>query len=112
MNMKSSLSSILSLVAEVKKGMCSNQDIYTLITPSAYDTAWLAMIPDPTNSKQPMFNSCLDWILNNQNEAGFWGESHAEGRPTIDTLPATLACLVALRTWNVGEGNIGKGSDY
>ncbi|XP_027160313.1 S-linalool synthase-like [Coffea eugenioides] len=112
MNMKSSLSSILSLVAEVKKGMFSNQDIYTLITPSAYDTAWLAMIPDPTNSTQPMFNSCLDWILNNQNEAGFWGESHAEGRPTIDTLPATLACLVALKTWNVGEGNIGKGLEF
>lgn len=112
MNMKSSLSSILSLVAGIKKEMFSDQDIYTLVTPSAYDTAWLAMVPDPTNSKQPMFKSCLDWILNNQNEAGFWGESHADGRPTIDTLPATLACLAALKTWNVGEGNIGKGLQF
>ncbi|KAL3519684.1 hypothetical protein ACH5RR_017833 [Cinchona calisaya] len=107
--MKTSLSSIQSLVTEIKKEMFSNQDIYALVSPSAYDTAWLAMIPDPTQTKEPMFKTCLDWILNNQNEGGFWGESHSEGRPTIDTLPATLACMVALKTWNLGEENILKG---
>ena len=89
--------------------MFLNQDIHHLVSPSAYDTAWLTMIPDPTQVDKPKFESCLNWVLNNQNAGGFWGESYAEGLPTIDTLPATLASMVALKTWNLGEENIARG---
>lgn len=108
----SSLASIKALVNKIKQKMFSNKvDLHSIVSPSAYDTAWLAMIPDSKNRDNPMFKSCLNWVLNNQNEQGFWGDSGFDDVPTIDTLPATLACMVALSTWNVGAKNIEKGDD-
>ncbi|KAL2495036.1 geranyllinalool synthase [Forsythia ovata] len=108
--MEPSKSSIQSLVSEIKKEVFSNDNLHEFVSSSAYDTAWLAMIPDdPRKQNCPMFENCLNWILKNQNQDGFWGETNDEGLPTIDTLPATLACMVALQTWNVGQENIDKG---
>ncbi|KAG5113394.1 hypothetical protein JHK82_036663 [Glycine max] len=99
-----------SLVEKIKgKIFSSNVDPYTSICPSAYDTAWLAMIPDSHNSFKPMFKNCLDWLLNNQNQQGFWGECDAFGKPTLETLPATLASIVALKKWNTGALMIDAG---
>lgn len=115
------VSSIESLVIEIKKEMFSNQEFNTFVTPiSAYDTAWLAMISYNNQEEAinghsfsgPMFKSCLNWILNNQNEQGFWGESNGENLPTIYALTATLACMIALKKWNVGETNIKKGLKF
>nr|GMC88189.1 (E,E)-geranyllinalool synthase [Ipomoea batatas] len=106
----SSLDCIQSLVNEIKKQVFSTQNSRDLVAPSPYDTAWLAMIPDPSNPDRPLFQNCLNWVLDNQNEQGFWGDYNGEdGIPTIDALPATLACLVALKKWNVGEDKISKG---
>lgn len=105
-----SQSSIHALVQKIKQKMFSNTDLYSFISPSAYDTAWLAMIPDPHQPDRPMFAECLDWELNSQREEGFWGEFDGYGVPTIDCLPATLACMVALKRWNVGAKSIDKGS--
>ncbi|MCD9642492.1 hypothetical protein HAX54_029331, partial [Datura stramonium] len=111
------MSSIESLVNEIKKDLFSNQDNFVTQT-SAYDTAWLAMIPcnnqEEEEANGPMFRSCLNWILNNQNEQGFWEEiSNGENNlPTIYTLPTTLACMVALKKWNVGESHIRKGLKF
>nr|GMC83848.1 S-linalool synthase-like [Ipomoea batatas] len=106
----SSLDCIQSLVNEIKKQVFSTQSFRDLVAPSPYDTAWLAMIPDPSNPDRPLFQNCLNWVLDNQNEEGFWGDYNGEdGIPTIDALPATLACLVALKQWNVGEDKISKG---
>jgi len=100
-----------SLVEKIKgKIFSSNFDPYTYLWPSAYDTAWLAMIPDSHNPSKPMFKNCLDWLLNNQNEEGFWGEGHASAKPSLETLPATLACMVALKKWNTGALLIHRGS--
>ncbi|XP_059283880.1 (E,E)-geranyllinalool synthase [Lycium ferocissimum] len=112
----SSLSSIESLVNEIKKELLiSNQDFNnTFVTQtSAYDTAWLAMIPyNNQEANGPMFESCLNWILNNQNEQGFWGEPNGENLPTIYALPTTLACMIALKKWNVGESHVRKGLKF
>ncbi|XP_020222841.1 (E,E)-geranyllinalool synthase [Cajanus cajan] len=98
-----------SLIEKIKgKLFSSNVDPYTFICPSAYDTAWLAMIPDSHNT-QPMFKNCLEWLLNNQNQEGFWGECDAFGKPTLETLPATLVSIVALRKWNTGALMIDRG---
>ncbi|CAI9783841.1 unnamed protein product [Fraxinus pennsylvanica] len=108
--MEPSKPSIQSLVSDIKKEIFSNDDLHAFVSPSAYDTAWLAMIPaHPSKQNCPMFKNCLNWILENQKEEGFWGERNEEGLPTIDTLPATLSCMVALKTWNVGQENIEKG---
>ncbi|XP_042496091.1 (E,E)-geranyllinalool synthase [Macadamia integrifolia] len=99
--------SIQNLVKKVKEEMFSSSlDLYSFVSPSAYDTAWLAMIPDNEKQEHPMFQQCLNWLLNNQNENGLWGESNT---PTIYCLPATLACMAALSKWEVGAHNIEKG---
>ncbi|KAL8087947.1 hypothetical protein AgCh_037912 [Apium graveolens] len=101
--------SIKRLVNEMKNKMFSAQVKTTsLVSPSAYDTAWLAMIPDSKNTKNPMFKCCLDWILKNQQEGGSWGDDHL----LIHTLSSTLACILALATWNVGHENIELGKSH
>ena len=110
--MESSHSIIEALVRKIKDEMFSSVDLYSFVSPSAYDTAWLAMVPDPAggNDGRPMFGECLNWVVNNQREDGFWGESDGYGNPTIDCLPATLACMLALKTWVVGSGNLERGT--
>ncbi|XWS15704.1 hypothetical protein CRYUN_Cryun34aG0024700 [Craigia yunnanensis] len=109
------VSSIEALVKEMKEVML-NIDPYSFVSPSAYDTAWLAMInPSDSNnhpSLSPMFKDCLDWVVNNQTEEGYWGECDARGNPTIDSLPSTLACVIALKRWNIGNKNIKRGLDF
>ncbi|XP_059660819.1 (E,E)-geranyllinalool synthase-like [Cornus florida] len=83
-------------------------DVYSFVSPSAYDTAWLAMIPDPEQRDCPMFKGCLDWVLDNQRDEGFWGEDQYN----IDTLPTSLACMLVLKTWNVGDKNINLGLEF
>ncbi|XWS12697.1 hypothetical protein CRYUN_Cryun37aG0112700 [Craigia yunnanensis] len=104
--------SIQSLVKETKEEMFSDIDPYSFVSPSAYDTAWLAIIPAEYSNQPcsvPMFKDCLDWVLNNQSEEGYWGECDAHGNPTIESLPATMACVIALKKWSVGIENAERG---
>ncbi|XP_022777367.1 (E,E)-geranyllinalool synthase-like [Durio zibethinus] len=102
--------SIQALVKEITEEMLSDIDPYSFVSPSAYDTAWLAMIPNLQPCPVvPMFKDCLDWVLKNQTEEGYWGECDAHGNPTIESLPATLACVIALKKWNVGIENAQRG---
>nr|DAD22990.1 TPA_asm: hypothetical protein HUJ06_024453 [Nelumbo nucifera] len=106
-------SCIHELIKTIKEEMFpSSVDIYNLISPSAYDTAWLIMIPDPQRPDRPMFQDCLNWILSNQNDQGFWGDYNNHDAPRIDCLPATLACVVALCRWNVGINNVHRGMTF
>ncbi|KAH7568961.1 hypothetical protein JRO89_XS06G0080700 [Xanthoceras sorbifolium] len=113
--MQVSNSSILALVEEIKKEMFMdiNDDPYSFVSPSAYDTAWLAMVPDSHQPFQPMFKDCLNWVLENQREQGFWGQCDGHGgTPTIESLPATLACLIVLSRWNSGKTQQEKGLNF
>ncbi|PSS24664.1 (E,E)-geranyllinalool synthase [Actinidia chinensis var. chinensis] len=108
--MESSLAPIQALVNQIKLEMFSSTlNPYSFLMPSAYDTGWLAMIPHPKQDSFPKFKGCLVWVLNNQKEEGYWGETGTDGLPTIDSLPATLACMMALKKWGVGENNVKKG---
>ncbi|CAL9167783.1 unnamed protein product [Musa hybrid cultivar] len=94
------------LVEMIKEEVFSpSADMYSFLPPSAYETAWVAMIPCPHRPSRPMFPKCLNWILRNQREDGFWGEC----RHAMDSLTATIACLVALKTWKVGNANVEQG---
>ncbi|GER36489.1 terpene synthase [Striga asiatica] len=92
--------SIQSLVSEVKNEILCSGDYDNMVHEFvshcfAYDMAWLAMIPDRENRNGPMFKSCLNWIVENQKEGGFWGQIEQDDNlPSVDALPATLACLV------------------
>ena len=108
--MESPLSSIQTRVEKLRgKIFSSNVDFYSFVCPSAYDTAWLAIIPDSQYPSQPMFKNCLEWLLNNQKPEGFWGESDTFGKPTIESLPATLVSMVTLKRWNTDASLIEKG---
>lgn len=109
--MGSSLVSINILVTKLKEEIFSNtknHHLQSFVSPSAYDTAWLAMIPHTLEHNSPLFKGCLEWLLENQNKEGYWGES-INGLPTIDTLPATLTSMAVLRKWGTGIHNIENG---
>lgn len=69
------------------------------ISVSSYDTAWVAMIKDVMGSDNPQFPSALDWIGQNQLPDGSWGDEHYFC--SYDRLMNTLACVIALRSWNM-----------
>ncbi|XWS16727.1 hypothetical protein CRYUN_Cryun33cG0002600 [Craigia yunnanensis] len=79
---------------------------------SSYDTAWVAMVPSLTSSHNPCFPGCLNWLLDNQLSDGSWGPSHRDPLLTKDALSSTLACILALRRWGVGEEQMTEGLQF
>ncbi|XP_057507462.1 ent-copalyl diphosphate synthase 1-like [Actinidia eriantha] len=69
------------------------------ISISAYDTAWVALVEDIEGSGGPQFPSSLQWIANNQLQDGSWGDSSIF--EAHDRIINTLACVIALKSWNV-----------
>ncbi|CAK9165639.1 unnamed protein product [Ilex paraguariensis] len=76
---------------------------------SSYDTAWVAMVPSSHSSQAPRFPQCLDWLMDNQLHDGSWGLPHRHPLLLKDALSSTLACVLALKRWGVGEEQIKKG---
>ena len=68
------------------------------ITISAYDTAWIAHVPALNGSPGPQFPSSLQWLIDNQLQDGSWGDPHMF--LIRDRIINTLACVLALKTWN------------
>lgn len=80
------------------------------ISVSAYDTAWVALVPALDGSgNRPQFPKCLDWIVNNQLEDGSWGEPDLFS--AYDRALNTVACVVALQTWGVAAASVRRGID-
>ncbi|KAL5579378.1 hypothetical protein UlMin_011820 [Ulmus minor] len=108
--MELELSTIHAQIKAIKETIFSDElDPYLLVSPCAYETAWLAMIPDTHQPSKPMFENCLNWVLINQNQHGFWGDTDSQGKTTIECLVATLACILALNRWKLGTLMIEKG---
>ncbi|KAI7755485.1 hypothetical protein M8C21_031659 [Ambrosia artemisiifolia] len=80
------------------------------ISVSAYDTAWVALVQDVDGSGSPQFVSSLEWIANNQLPDGSWGD------PMLfmahDRIINTLACVIALTSWNVHPSKCEKGVKF
>ncbi|KAL6634117.1 hypothetical protein ACP70R_026788 [Stipagrostis hirtigluma subsp. patula] len=78
--------------------------------PSSYDTAWAAMVPAQGAPHAPRFPRYVEWIMRNQHDDGSWGignlDYHSLGKEAINT---TLACILALKKWNVGDEHVRKG---
>ncbi|KAJ9168340.1 hypothetical protein P3X46_019880 [Hevea brasiliensis] len=79
---------------------------------SSYDTAWVAMVPSQNSSKQPLFPQYLNWIMESQQPDGSWAFDPAHPLLIKDSLSSTLACLLALHKWNVGDKLVHKGLDF
>ncbi|GLT75771.1 hypothetical protein SLA2020_474700 [Shorea laevis] len=76
---------------------------------SSYDTAWVAMVPSPNSLQAPFFPQCVNWLLDNQLCDGSWGLPNRDPILVKDALLSTLACIVALKQWGVGEEQMNKG---
>ncbi|KAL2516731.1 Ent-copalyl diphosphate synthase [Abeliophyllum distichum] len=77
---------------------------------SPYDTAWIALVRNLHGLDLPQFPSSLQWIANNQLSDGSWGDEHFF--LAYDRLLNTLACIVALKSWNVHAQKIEKGITF
>ncbi|KAL9430942.1 hypothetical protein AB3S75_026186 [Citrus x aurantiifolia] len=77
------------------------------ISVSAYDTAWVALVEDIQGSGAPQFPSSLHWIANSQLPDGSWGDHLLFS--AHDRLINTLACVVALKSWNIHHDKCHKG---
>lgn len=78
------------------------------VSVSAYDTAWVALVKNQAEGGDgPQFPSSIDWIAQNQLADGSWGDKtffliH-------DRIINTLACIIALKSWNVHDDKYNKG---
>ncbi|TVU33986.1 hypothetical protein EJB05_15806, partial [Eragrostis curvula] len=80
------------------------------INVSAYDTAWVALVKNVDGGDGPQFPSCIDWIVRNQLADGSWGDD------TLflaqDRIINTLACIIALKSWNIHHDKCRKGLSF
>ncbi|KAK3194366.1 hypothetical protein Dsin_025676 [Dipteronia sinensis] len=94
---------------ETIKGMLDSMEDGE-ISISAYDTAWVALVEDINGSGAPQFPSSLQWIANNQLSDGSWGDEIIFS--VHDRLINTLACVVALKSWNIHQDKYEKGLSF
>nr|QND75951.1 diterpene synthase [Thuja plicata] len=99
---------IEELVTEIKGLFNSMED--GEISPSAYDTAWVARVHAFDGSAKPQFPQMVDWILQNQLPDGSWGEKSRF--LACDRLLNTLSCLVTLSIWGVGNNQVNRGLNF
>lgn len=105
--MKVSISTeIIKRIQSIKSMLDSMED--GEISISAYDTAWVALVEDVNGSGNPQFPSSLQWIANNQLPDGSWGD--ADIFTAHDRILNTLACVIALKTWNIHPDKCEKGT--
>ncbi|CAO1942098.1 unnamed protein product [Urochloa humidicola] len=80
------------------------------ISISPYDTAWVALVKKVDSEGHcPQFPSCIDWIARNQLPDGSWGDAFFLVQ---DRIINTLACIIALKSWNVHHGRCKKGLSF
>ncbi|KAK1284271.1 hypothetical protein QJS10_CPB21g01599 [Acorus calamus] len=94
---KVSTDDMIEKIEKIKSILDSEGEEETSI--SAYDTAWVSMIEDVNGNGTPQFPSSLRWIVDHQLPDGSWGDR--DYFLVYDRLLNTLACVVALKTWNI-----------
>ncbi|XP_054780433.1 ent-copalyl diphosphate synthase, chloroplastic-like [Prosopis cineraria] len=80
------------------------------ISISAYGTAWVALVKADDGSDSPQFPSALEWIANNQLPDGSWGDALLFS--AHDRILNTLACVIALTSWNLHPNKCQKGMKF
>ncbi|XP_010260723.1 PREDICTED: ent-kaur-16-ene synthase, chloroplastic isoform X2 [Nelumbo nucifera] len=70
------------------------------------------MVPSPNSPQSPYFPECVNWLLENQLPDGSWCLPHSHPLLIKDALSSTLACVLALKRWNIGTNHIEKGIHF
>lgn len=80
-----------------------------VVSPEAYSTAWLALVPAVDDPAQPAWPQAVEYLRTHQLEDGGWGEPHIYF--AHERLISTLAALYALSTWKMraDDGRIARG---
>jgi halimadienyl-diphosphate synthase len=63
------------------------------IASTAYDTAWVASLPDPADPRRPRFPAAMEWLIGQQHPDGSWGGAISYQH---DRILSTLAALLPL----------------
>ncbi|CAN6305204.1 unnamed protein product [Urochloa humidicola] len=79
------------------------------ISVSAYDTAWVALVPK-LGGEGPQFPATVCWIVDNQLPDGSWGDSALFS--AYDRMINTLACVIALTKWSIEPQKCKKGLSF
>ena len=66
-------------------------------------------VPSQAIPQAPGFPQCVEWILENQQDNGSWGINNYDLSTKKCSLLSTLACIIALKKWNVGPEHIRRG---
>ncbi|XP_045799668.1 ent-kaur-16-ene synthase, chloroplastic-like [Trifolium pratense] len=103
---------ITALCFEDKKERIKNMFNKVELSISSYDTAFVAMIPSSASPHAPFFPQCLNWLLDNQLVDGSWGLPDRHPLLINDALLSTLACILALKQWGIGEDKMNKGLQF
>uniref|UniRef100_J3LBR2 ent-copalyl diphosphate synthase n=2 Tax=Oryza brachyantha TaxID=4533 RepID=J3LBR2_ORYBR len=82
------------------------------ITASAYDTAWVALVPrlEGGGGEGPEFPGAVRWIVGRQLADGSWGDGVVFS--AYDRVINTLACVVALTKWSLHQHSCNRGLDF
>nr|UVC58043.1 CPS6 protein [Isodon rubescens] len=93
----------MRVLSERIETMLQNMDEGEISIPP-YDTAWVALVEDTDG--RPQSPTSLEWISNNQLADGSWGDRKFV---IYDRILNTLACVVALTTWNMHPHKCNRG---
>ncbi|XP_058751576.1 terpene synthase 6, chloroplastic-like [Vicia villosa] len=109
---KKNMNTTTALCLEDTKERIKNMFNKVELSISSYDTAFVAMIPSSTSPHTPFFPQCLNWLLDNQLVDGSWGLPDRHPLLMNDALLSTLASILALKQWGIGEDKLNKGLHF
>uniref|UniRef100_A0A0E0JYG4 ent-copalyl diphosphate synthase n=1 Tax=Oryza punctata TaxID=4537 RepID=A0A0E0JYG4_ORYPU len=93
------------LIEQVRSMLSSMED--GAITASAYDTAWVALVPRLDGEAGAQFPAAVRWIVGSQLADGSWGDAALFS--AYDRIINTLACVVALTRWSLHQDRCKQG---
>ncbi|XP_052143953.1 ent-copalyl diphosphate synthase 1, chloroplastic isoform X3 [Oryza glaberrima] len=96
------------LVEQVRSMLSSMED--GVITASAYDTAWVALVPRLDGEGGAQFPAAVRWIVGSQLADGSWGDEALFS--AYDRVINTLACVVALTRWSLHHDQCKQGLQF
>ncbi|KAM7461885.1 hypothetical protein LguiA_030006 [Lonicera macranthoides] len=62
--------------------------------------------------KDQLKESEREWVMENQKADGSWGLNPSHPSLVKESLSSTLACVLALQKWKVGEQLVQRGLDF